>query len=146
LFPVGHLLPRPSLTHQPRPAYLMQFHTATLEEWEYELQESLHLSKWATLLFAGLLLFLYYFAMMYSVIRTFSSGIDSHKRQFGKVSRKQRGKERSAKEEKEKMLALLNPTKHHKALKQYEKSLKRKDKVKGDEREARAKLRAGKLA
>ena len=107
------------------PAYMMHFHIQTIEKWEEEIQETFHLTRAATLVLSTCLIIVYYFTMLFSVIYTFGAAIDSRKKTFGKISRKIKKSERGEREEKERLLALLKTEKHHKAIAEYEKMLKR---------------------
>jgi len=108
------------------PAYLMQFHANTVQRWEEDLEESLHVSRAISLGISLTILALYYFLLIGVIVRSFASA--SLNKQYGKANRKVKKSDRKEEGEKERLLAILNPVKHHKAVKEYEKYLKKQGK------------------
>jgi hypothetical protein len=124
------------------PAYMMHYHIQAVERWEDEIQDTFHLTRATTLVVASIIIVVYYLTMLFSVIYTFGAAINSRKKTYGKINRKLKRTEREDKAEKERLLALLKPEKHHKAIAEYEKSLKRDAKRKEKVEEERKALLA----
>ncbi|GMH52054.1 hypothetical protein TrRE_jg3959 [Triparma retinervis] len=109
------------------PGFMLNWHMDYIAELEVDLQETLHLRRGAVIVLSIIMLGVYYLLILFAILKSFPHVTIKHR---GKVGKKLRRQELRTKKEADAIKSLLEPTKHHKAVKAYEKAMKRKNAAK----------------
>ena len=111
------------------PGWIIRWHASWVYAVERELESKLHVSRAVSTAFCVGCLIFYYFAMIFAFSASFGW---LRYRGKSKLEKKKSKERRHATEERKRLLEIKDPTKHHRAIKAYEKSLRRKVERKAD--------------